>query len=112
MRKGIRTGKLEIDTLKPGGVQWVSSEIQNLELGDDDKVVSIGFKDRKLHRRIDEVAFELHEAYDPVTGQLITASTAGIGNLIKMAMVSWMLEDFKDAVYDETLDTVVIEDAD
>ena len=109
MKKAIRTGRIEIDTIKLHGPKWIVATISTLELDDQNQVVSERIRDLKLYRKVSNVATETVTITDPVTGQPITVSVAGIGGLIKAIMIQWMQEDFP-ATYDPEIDLVVIND--
>jgi len=107
MRNAIRTGRIEIDVLKRNGPTWISSNIQTLEIDDAGNILSERMRDRKLYRKVDDVALEMATATDPVTGKTVTVSIAGVGALVKAAMIQWMLED-NAAHYDSSIDLVVL----
>ena len=109
MKTAIRTSTINIDTIVPDGVQWVNATIQRVEVDDNDKIVSLSPRDKQLHRRIDEVAFETIKIYDMVLGKEIDISVAGVGTAIEALLVRWMLEDNPTATYDETTKRVVLD---
>lgn len=111
MPNAIRSSQIVIDTPKKDGHQWVSSILQGLEIDTDGNILSVNFSERKMHRRIDQVATQIYTTTDPVTQAQVTASVAGIGKLIKQAVIAWMLEDFPDATYDPVKDLVVLSGA-
>jgi hypothetical protein len=110
MRTAIRVGSIEIDTIKRHGNKWISASIQHLEVSDtDDTIISESARADRVYRRVDKVALETVDITDPVTGQAITISVAGIGEAVKAAMIKWMLED-NTAHYDPDDDLVIIDD--
>ena len=111
MRQALRTGRLEIDLVKPGGVQWVAASLQRLELSASGDIVALYDRDAKLHRRIDRVALEQVSFTDPLTGLSGLVSVAGVGELIKALMVKWMIEDNPSAFYDGLADLVILDGA-
>lgn len=108
MRTAIRTEVIEIDLIDPDGFTWVTASIQKTELDEDDNIKSISGREDKLYRRIDRVATEMIVATDPVTGQQITVSVAGLGALITTTMVKWMLEDNPKAFYETESNLVIL----
>ena len=108
MTQAIRTGRIEIDLLKAGDVQWISADIQHLEIDADGNIQSIRMRDGKLYRRVDKVAKQSVNITDPVTGQTFDISVAGVGMAIKSLMVGWMIEDNVGAVYDTGKGFVVL----
>lgn len=109
MKKVIRTGIIEIDTLKRASHKWVSAKVQHLEVADDGTILSESPRMSRMVRRVDEVALETVEISDPVTGQTYNISVAGLGIAIEKVMANWLLEDHQ-AHYDATLDSVVLDD--
>lgn len=107
MKEAIRTSKIEIDTAVRDGPQWISATIQTLELDASNNVTSTRLRDRRLYRKTDQVAAELVTFIDPVTGQQITMSVAGIAAAIKAKMVNWMETD-NNAAYDPSTDLVIL----
>lgn len=112
MRNAIRTSNINIDSVVPDGTRWVNAEIQRLEIDDNDNVISISPKNLQLHRKIDKVATETVVCHDPVLGENITISVAGLGTAITSLMVKWMLEDNSNAIYDKSSGRVIINDSD
>ncbi len=110
MKKVIRTGIIEIDSVKTGQEQWVSAKIQRLEYDDQNNLLSESAREGRLTRRVDQVATQTVDFYDPVTGHNCTLSVAGVGIAIKSMMAKWMLEDF-DAHFDSELGAVVLNDS-
>lgn len=111
MKKAIRTGRLQIDTVVPGGPQWVSAWLQNLDVNDANEVASQSFREGRLYRKIDDHLTDIAPGWvDPVTGTQGPISVAGLGAAIKMIMVQWMLEDHPGAYYDPASDLVIIDD--
>ena len=109
MKLAIRASKIEIDTLQASGTKWVSAILQTLELDENNVVSSVRARDKKLYRKVSDVALETVTFVDPVTGVETTISVAGIGEAIKAIMVKWMMEDH-NATYDPTIDLVVLND--
>jgi hypothetical protein len=58
---------------------------------------------------VSDVAIETVSFVDPVTGQPVTLSVAGIAIAIKTKMIDWMEKD-QAATYDPESDLVVIND--
>ncbi len=108
MKRAIRTSIIEIDSTEPDGIQWVSANIQTIEVDEDNKVTSISGKRDTLARRIDLVATEIVSVYDPVTDTTSNISVAGVGKAIELLMVKWMIEDNEQAYFDAEIDRVVI----
>jgi len=92
MKTAIRTGHIEIDTVKLHGPKWISASLQTLEIDPDGNVLSERMRDKKLYRKVTDVAMQTVTTTDPVTGQAVTVSVAGLGALVKAAMISWMLD--------------------
>lgn len=109
MPKAIRTGRIEIDLLKQNDTQWISADIQHLEIDDEGTILVVKMRDGKLYRRVDQVALQTINIKDPVTQQDINMSVAGIGVAIKRLMVNWMIEDNPSAIYDPAKDLVVVD---
>ena len=108
-QKAIRTSSINIETQVIHGPKWISANLQQLEIDDVGNVVSTSVRERKLYRRVGDVATETVTVTDPVTQQQVTVSVAGIGGLVKAAMIKWMIED-NNATYDPTIDLVVLND--
>jgi len=106
----IRAQKVEIDLAKLGGTQWVSVDLQKIELDAEGVVYSTIDRDGRMYRKIEKVATELATFTDPVTGQIHTVSVAGIGAAITVAITQWMLADNPTASYDPVLGRVVLND--
>lgn len=102
MTQAIRTGRIEIDLLKAGDVQWISADIQHLDLDAQGNIQAIRMRDGKLYRRVDQVATEVVNMTDPVTGETFNISVAGIGMAIKMNFIKWMIQDNPGAAYNKT----------
>lgn len=111
MKNGLRTGKIEIDTLKPKDVQWVSATIQHLELDDKGNITSIKLNSDRLYRRVDKVATEMQTFVDPLTGESHTMSIAGIATGIAAFLNHWITEDNPGTSYCEGCG-MVVKDAD
>lgn len=112
MKKAIRTGRIEIDSITPGGAQWVTAWVQTLELGDDNSIQSQIFRDGRLHRKVEDSLTDLITITDPVTGLSGQMSLAGLGMAVKAMMVKWMLEDNPTASYDAENDLVIVDGPD
>lgn len=107
MKEAIRVGRIEIDTVDIGGPQWITANIQRLELDAANNITSTRTRDKKLYRKVTDVAMETVTINDPVTGQPVTISVAGIGTAIKTAMITWMMED-NPSTYDPDADLVIL----
>lgn len=110
MKRSIRTGIIEIDTLKRASHKWVSAKIQHLELEDDGTLLSESPRMGRLVRRVDQVALETVNITDPVTGENFNISVAGLGLTVESIMARWLLEDH-DAHYDPELEAVILNDS-
>ena len=111
MGNSIRTSSIAIDMPRPSGAQWVTASIQGLETDFSGEVTSIEFDVNKIHRRVDLASRQSYTVTDPLSGEEITANIAAIVELIKAAVVQWMLEEYPGAVHDSNSNTVFLDDS-
>lgn len=109
MKKAIRTSSINIDTIVPGGVQWINADVQRLEIDDSNNITSLSPRQSKLHRRIDEVALETVTITDPITGETSKISVAEIGIAIEAIITKWLVEDNKGYYYDKKSGRVILD---
>lgn len=109
--KAIRAQRVDIDIQKPTSVQWVTVDTHLVEYDELGKITSLGDRDGKIHRRVDVVATEIQSFTDPVTGQRIDISVAGIGIAISQAVTRWIIENNPGSTYDPALKRVLLNDS-
>lgn len=108
----LRATRIVIDNARPGEPNWVSANIQKVEVDDDGKVISEEIAKRSIFRRIDRgMAIEEHTFVDPTSGKEMTLNVAQIAAAVRKAVINWELETF-DSHYDHETDSVVLNDTD
>lgn len=109
MKTAIRTDKIAIDLVVPDGIQWITSTMQKVKLNGDNTINAIAPREDMMHRKVQDVAFEMIEFTDPITGMTGHMSVAGIGTAIKSIFIKWMLEDNEGSYFDPESGMVIID---
>lgn len=96
MSTAIRTAKLTIDIPVPGAEPFISGILQKVVVNEFDEVVQVIPRQDNVYRRASKIALELTTITDPVTGQEITLSGAGMSVAITAAFCRWIIEDLAE----------------
>lgn len=108
--EAIRAGRIEIDVLKAGDTQWLTADIQHIDISQSGEIEAVRMRDGKIYRRIDKVVTETVSVSDPVTGEAFNISVAGVGLAIKELMIRWMIEDNQPSHFDPNIGLVILDD--
>ena len=101
-RTRIRSPRMVIETPSTGSSPWVSLMTQKVIENDQGEVIQVIDRTGLIYRNIPQIATQMFDAYDPVTGQTLKVSMAGIGSLITAAAATFLAEDH-DGTVDDTL---------
>jgi len=83
----LRAQKVAIDIPRSQSEPWVAVTVQKV---DGEHVID---RVSQSHRQLSDVATELITINDPVTGQDVTISVAGMAAAVKAGVYAWMIED-------------------
>lgn len=91
--KKLRAQQISIDLPTEEGEVWLNATLQTIVKDQDYKTVQRIDRTEQTHRKLSDVATQVEQMYDPVTGQTLNVSGYGVALLIKMFVVSWMQQD-------------------
>ena len=77
--------------------------IQKIITDDEGEAIQVIDRVGQVYREIPKVAMDMVSAYDPVLGQTVDVSIAGLGELITDAAAKFMAEDFDGSIDDAKL---------
>ena len=97
----IRSPRMVIDTPSTGSSPWVSLMTQKVIENDQGEVIQVIDRTGQIYRNIPKIATQMFTAYDPVTGQELQVSMAGIGSLITSAAATFLAEDHNGTIDDQ-----------
>ena len=111
--RAMRTNKITIETHKHGGAQWIHIDGMEVTLNENDDVVDTGER-HLIHKQAADdsgtpnipVVTKVVTVTDPVTQQPVTASVAGLRELIRQVAIDWYNEEL-GTVHDTTLNKAV-----
>lgn len=83
----LRAQKVAIDIPRSQSEPWIAVTVQKI---DGSHVID---RFDETHRQLSKVASEMITITDPVTGQPVTISVAGMAAAVKAGVYAWMIED-------------------
>jgi hypothetical protein len=102
----LRAQKITLDMPREGQPVWADIVIQVCVKDDDYETIQVIDRRYKINRTFDDFAGSLVTFTDPVTGQQITLSGAGVGQGISELVRGWMLDELPGAVVNDRGDIV------
>ena len=91
--KKIRASRIGLDIPREGDPAWVNVIVQVIVKNADYQTVQVIDRAHNITRTLGDFAEDTKTITDPVTGQAITISGAGVGAAISEFVKSWMLQD-------------------
>lgn len=107
MLKKVRAQQIILELPTEEAEVWIRATIQSVYKDGDYKTVQTVDRTSALHRRFGEFATQLETVQDPVTGQTITLSGAGIAMAVSAFVKTWILADTPGAVLNESGDIIL-----
>lgn len=97
--KKLRTQHISIDLPTEDSIHWVNAVVQTV-YKDPDTYKTIQTIDRtgQIIRSVNDVAGETVTVQDPVTGNTIQISVAGIALAIRACFNRWCIEDYNGEI--------------
>lgn len=102
----IRAQSVSIEVLTESCEPWVHCVLQKVFKDAEYKTVQTVDRTGGLHRLLSEFATEVREIQDPVTGQQLVISGAGLGLAVSEFVKQWILADVPGCTTNEYGDIV------
>lgn len=93
MLKKVRAQQITLELPTEEAEVWVRAIIQTVYKDGNYNTVQTVDRTASLHRRFSEFAMQLETLQDPVTGQALTISGAGLALVVSAFVKAWMLTD-------------------
>jgi len=91
--KKLRSQKITIDLPTETSEVWVHAVLQTVFKDTDYRTIQTIDLTGHINRSISQFATQMESVTDPVTGQQVTMSGAGVATLIKQFIIKWIQED-------------------
>jgi hypothetical protein len=104
--KKLRAQKIILDMPREGHPVWANIVIQVCVKDDDYETIQVVDRRYQINRIFGDFAASMVTFTDPVTGQQITLSGAGVGQGISELVRGWMLAELPGAVVNDRNDIV------
>ena len=93
MLKKVRAQQITLELPAEEAEAWVRAMIQTVYKDGDYNTVQTVDRTAALHRRFSEFAMQVETVQDPVTGQPLVISGAGLALAVSAFVKTWMLTD-------------------
>lgn len=107
MPKKVRAQQIVLDLPTEEAEVWIRAVIQTVFKDADYNTVQTVDRTAALHRRFSEFATQVETVQDPVIGQSLAISGAGIAMAVSAFVKTWILADTPGAVLNESGDIVL-----
>ena len=93
MLKKVRAQQITLELPAEEAEVWVRAMIQTVYKDGDYNTVQTVDRTASLHRRFSEFAMQTETVQDPVTGQTLVVSGAGLALAVSAFVKTWILAD-------------------
>lgn len=107
MLKKVRAQQIVLDLPTEQAEVWIRAVIQTVYKDADYATVQTVDRTAALHRRFSEFAMQMEIVQDPVTGQTLSISGAGIAMAVAAFVKTWILADTPGSVLNAEGDIVL-----
>jgi hypothetical protein len=91
--KKVRSEKIVIDLPRENTEPWIEIITQIVEKDDSANIIAEYPRHSVIHRKAQDVAYELTTIYDPITNEMITISGYGVQMALTRFITRWMAND-------------------
>lgn len=107
MPKKVRAQQIVLDLPTEEAEVWIRAIIQTVYKDADYTTVQTVDRTAALHRRFSEFAMQVETVQDPVTGQSLAISGAGIAVAVSAFVKAWILQDTPGATLNAQGDIIL-----
>lgn len=105
----LRAQQIQIDLPVEGAYVWVRAILQRVVKNEDYQTIQTVDRVEQVNRMAENFQMEIRSFTDPVTGQQVTLSGAGLAMSVSEFCKGWMLQDIPNTALNDQGDVIIKE---